>query len=80
MNWMLIPSLAFVICGLLIFARPQWGPSTRWLTRKLRGAHIPSTLADEAVMRDLVGATALIIIGSMGLFGLLGPLDLLQAF
>lgn len=52
------------------------GPSTRWLERKLRGVNIPRTLTDEAVRRDLGLATALIVLGGLGIFGQVGPLDL----
>jgi hypothetical protein len=76
MNWMLVPSALFVIAGVLMFARPEWGMATRRLERKTRGEHVPGVLIDEAVMSDMVMATALIIIGGMGIFGLVGPLDL----
>ena len=77
MNWMLIPSALFILGGLMMFARPEWGPSARRLERMTRGEHVPGKLIDEAVMSDMVLATALIILGGMGIFGLVGPLDLL---
>jgi hypothetical protein len=78
MNWMLIPSIMFVVWGLLMLARPEWGPSARRLERKTRGEHVPGVLIDEAVMSDMVLATLLIIMGGMGLFGLADPLDLFR--
>jgi hypothetical protein len=78
MDWMLIPSIVFILGGLLVFARPQWGPSTRRLERMSRGEHVPGKLIDEAAMMDMVAATALIIIGGMGIFGLVDPLDLFR--
>jgi hypothetical protein len=77
MNWMLVPSALFVIAGVLMFARPEWGIATRRLERMSRGEHVPGKLIDEAVMNDMVAATALIILGGMGIFGLVDPLDLL---
>jgi hypothetical protein len=78
MNWMLIPSIAFVLGGLMMFARPEWGLSARRLERQTRGEHVPAKLIDEAVMSDMVLATALIIMGGLGIFGLVGPLDLFR--
>jgi hypothetical protein len=78
MNWMLIPSALFILGGLMMLARPEWGPSVRRLERKTRGEHVPGRLIDEAVMSDMVLGTLLIILGGMGIFGLVGPLDLFK--